>query len=195
MRPRTRLLLCAVMLTMGAWPLAAQGLGPEQGDIWVPDTTQEQWADVGHRAHTNHLILMQRGRTPSGPTGLVPSEVRAAYGLPAYTLGQSAGSQVIAVVDANDYPTAVADFNAFSQTFGLPQETGSGNVLQVVYATGNRPSANAGWSQEAAIDIEWAHAMAPAAKIVLVEAASSNFSDLLYAVQVAGTISGVRESP
>ena len=39
-----------------------------------------------------------------------------------------------------------------------------------------------------ALDIEWAHAMAPGAKIVLVEAASSSFSDLFKAVDVATSL-------
>ena len=46
----------------------------------------------------------------------------------------------------------------------------------MVYATGNKPSGNGGWNQEAALDIEWAHAMAPTAKIVLVEAKSASYS-------------------
>jgi kumamolisin len=44
---------------------------------------------------------------------------------------------------------------------------------------------NCGWNQEAALDIEWAHAMAPNAKIVLVEAASNSFANLFAAVDVA----------
>src|SRR5450756_245603 len=55
----------------------------------------------------------------------------------------------------------------------------------LVYAAGSKPRANCGWAQEAALDIEWAHAMAPSAKIVLVEAASNSFADLFAAVDVA----------
>jgi subtilase family serine protease len=43
------------------------------------------------------------------------------------------------------------------------------------------------------LDIEWAHALAPSAKIYLVEAASDSTSDLMYAVKVASAISGVKE--
>ncbi len=176
---------------------AMAGLLParaQEGVVIVPRSSQERPGEIGRRAHTNHLILWLPEQATGGPLGVSPAEARAAYGLPTYNLGAAAGTQVIAIVDAYDYPTAVADFNLFSQTFGLPQETGSGNVLQVVYASGFQPSYDPGWSQEEALDIEWAHAMAPTAKIVLVEAASSSFSDLLYAVDVAGTqIPGVRE--
>jgi subtilase family serine protease len=58
-------------------------------------------------------------------------------------------------------------------------------VFQVVYAGGRQPKANCGWAQEAALDIEWAHAMAPGARIVLVEAATNSFADLFKAIDVA----------
>ena len=47
---------------------------------------------------------------------------------------------------------------------------------------------NADWNIEAALDIEWAHAMAPNAKIYLVEAASNSYADLLNAVSVANSL-------
>ena len=186
-------LVCLLVVAAAAGSLGAQGLAQQGGTVIVPESNQERLQDVGRRAHTNHLVLMKRpGQNLTAPWGLNPGVIRAAYGLPAYT-GQTAGGQVIAIVDAYHYPTALADFNAFSQQFGLPQETGSGNAFQVVYATGTQPSYNSGWSQEAALDIEWAHAMAPSAKIVLVEAASNSFSDLLRAVDVASAVPGVRE--
>ena len=58
----------------------------------------------------------------------------------------------------------------------------------MIYAGGKKPRGNCGWNQEAALDIEWAHAMAPNAKIVLIEAASASFSDLLQAVDVANSM-------
>jgi subtilase family serine protease len=94
-------------------------------------------------------------------------------------------------VDAFDYPTALSDFNTFSGQFGLLKETStdafsdSNAVFQVVYANGVRPGGKCGWAQESALDIEWAHAMAPGAKIVLVEAASNSFADLFGAVNAA----------
>ena len=48
-----------------------------------------------------------------------------------------------------------------------------------------KPRADCGWAQEAALDIEWAHAMAPNAKIILVEAANNSFANLFRAVDVA----------
>ncbi|HEV2020915.1 MAG TPA: hypothetical protein VGQ94_00130 [Terriglobales bacterium] len=92
---------------------------------------------------------------------------------------------MIAIVDAFHYPTADNDLDVFSTQFGLPHCTIANGCFKVVYASGSQPSTNCGWAQETALDIEWAHAMAPNAKIVLVEAASNSFADLFAAVDVA----------
>jgi len=84
-----------------------------------------------------------------------------------------------------------------NSTRGATSSTSTNSVFQVVYATGQKPASGgstiASWNLEAALDIEWAHAMAPNAKIYLVEAASESTSDLMYAVKVASQISGVKE--
>jgi len=192
MKARLLILLCGLvgLLVSGVIPVCAQE--HLNGMVVWPDSSVEREHEIGLRAHTNHLILLHPQLGGGAPAGLTPDIIRAAYGLPAFT-GQTQGAQTIVIVDAYDYPTAVADFNAFSAQFGLPQETGDKKVLQVVYANGTQPSYNSGWSQEEALDIEWAHALAPTAKIVLVEAASNSLSDLLTAVDVAGTISGAQE--
>ncbi len=99
------------------------------------------------------------------------------------------GSKAIGIVDAYNYPTALADLNKFSTQFGLPTMTTS--TFKVLFAggtggcAGTDPGSNAGWETEQALDIEWAHAMAPHAKIFLVEAASENLSDLMTAEDCA----------
>lgn len=126
--------------------------------------------------------------------GYKPSDILAAYSMPA-----NGGSGAIAIVDAFDLPTSLADFNFFSTQFGLPTETSSNptastnKVFQVVYATGTKPQADKGWGGEIALDIEWAHAIAPKAKIYLVEAASNSDADLYYAETVAASLVGVKQ--
>lgn len=154
--------------------------------------------------HTNFIVNMplssQAMRAQAGSVapkasipGLHPAEVRSAYGV------TGSGQGVIAIVGAYHYSTALQDFNLFSSTFGLPTEpsgsaTASTNrVFQVVYQSSTAPVVNMGWGQEAALDIEWAHAMAPGAKIVLVEANSATGTDLLAAVQKAAAIPGVKQ--
>ena len=183
--PSTLPLAFAVLflVTCVSWAQA-----PKQFTILVPDTTVERAQDRGLRAHTNHLIRLEGkpafvGTAPAGET---PQTIRPVYNLPS-----TGGSQTIAIVDAFDYATAANDLNVFSSTLGLPAmpDCGSnGNVapcFKKVFAAGSKPRANCGWAQEAALDIEWAHAMAPNARIVLVEAASNSFIDLFTAVDIA----------
>jgi kumamolisin len=89
----------------------------------------------------------------------------------------------------NNAPLALKGVNSADSTpLALTSES-SGN-FQVVYASGTRPPTDptGGWELEESLDIEWAHAMAPGAKIFLVEAKSNSFSDLLTAEDVAGTL-------
>src|SRR5205807_5625583 len=74
--------------------------------------------------------------------------------------------------------------NTFSQAYGLA----TANFTKVNLAG---KKTDAGWAGEIALDVEWAHAIAPKAKIVLVEAASDSLSDLLKAVDVARSYAGV----
>lgn len=125
--------------------------------------------------------------------------------------------QIIVILDAYHNATAGADLNTFSAKFGLPACTlvpntykagtpintlvakpaaSSGCAFQVLYAnsTGgqaaNPPAVNAAWATEIALDVQWAHAMAPLAKIVLVEAASSSGNDLMNAMLFASKLGG-----
>jgi len=77
-------------------------------------------------------------------------------------------------------PNAAKDLAAFSTQFGLPAAN-----FQTVYASGKKPGYDAGWEFEESLDVQWSHAMAPGAQIVLVEAASSSFTDLMTAEDMA----------
>jgi len=103
----------------------------------------------------------------------------------ATTENPSGGGRVIAVVEAFDNPTAQADLNVFSAQFGLPPGT-----VTVVYANGSQPPIDptGGWEVESSTDIQWAHATAPGAQIIVVEAPDALFGDLLTAAFVAGNL-------
>jgi subtilase family serine protease len=133
-----------------------------------------------------------------------PLQIRAAYGVnniafPGSVTGDGSG-QTIAIVDAYYDPTITADVATFSQRFGLAPldgKNGDGTFTQVDLS-GKKTQSPPGddWTVETALDVEWAHAMAPKANIVLVEAASDNVdasgkpADLLNAVQYAATRTG-----
>ncbi len=160
-----------------------QGQGAEHAAVLIPDSSLEHAEDVGVRAHTNHLIKFDPQFVGTAPAGETPASIQAVYNIP--SLG---GSGTIAIVDAFHYATAENDFNVFSTQFGLLTATTAN--FQVI-TLGKR--SNCGWAQEAALDIEWAHAMAPGAKIVLVEAKSNSFADLFQAVDVAKALPGVTQ--
>lgn len=102
------------------------------------------------------------------------------------TQPSSGGSKAVAVVIAYHYPNAAADLATYSKQFGLPLPTA--NTFQVVFASGAQPANNPSWEFEAALDIEMTHAMAPKAKLFLVEARSNQYADLLLAVDKAGQL-------
>jgi len=123
------------------------------------------------------------GAAATTPTGLSPAQLRHAYGVD--LLANQGAGQTIAIVDAYDDPNIASDLNTFDSYYGLPACTTSNGCFQKIYASGRQPRSNSGWALEIALDVEWSHAMAPAAKIILVEAASNSFTNLLSAVDVA----------
>jgi subtilase family serine protease len=120
----------------------------------------------------------------SGPTGFGPVHILEAYNF--RNVKDKGKGQVIALVDAFDDSQAESDLGTFSTQFGLPACTTANGCFKVVYEGGKKPpSDTSGWSNEIAIDTQWAHAIAPAATIMLVEAQSNSFTDLLSAVDTA----------
>ncbi len=122
---------------------------------------------------------------PSGPptSAFAPAQVRHAYGFDQIT-NQGAG-QTIGIVDAYDDANAEKDLGVFSAQFGLPACTSSKGCYRIVYSNGKQPAANANWAVEISLDVQWAHAIAPKATIVLVETPSNSLSDLVNGVTTA----------
>ena len=178
-----------------------------KGHIVIPESSVEHAGDSGIMAHTHLRIMMPAGGVFTGapkPNELppfagfffeTPASIACIYHLAPHpkagcnpnetTANPTGGSGAIAVVDAFDTPNAAPDLAAFSAQFGLPPA-----VFQVVYASGTQPGLDpsGGWELESSLDIEWSHAMAPNARIFLVEANTNSFSDLFQAVAVASNL-------
>jgi subtilase family serine protease len=118
-------------------------------------------------------------------SAFTPTIIRHAYGFDMVP-NQGAG-QTIAVIDAYDDANIESDLATFSSQFNLPSCTSADGCFTKLYASGSQPAASAQWSIEIALDVEWAHAIAPQAKILLVEANSYALSDLLAGVDLAVT--------
>ena len=119
----------------------------------------------------------------STPAGLRPDQIRKAYGFD--QIVNKGKGQIIGIVDSFDHPAIEQDLATFNAMFGLSPCTTANGCFRKIYADGKKPPANALWALEIALDVEWAHAIAPEAKILLVEAGSDQLSSLLKAVDVA----------
>jgi subtilase family serine protease len=137
--------------------------------------------------HYAHHPLHVRPNASTSPTGLSPATIKSAYTFPT-SLTAGAG-KTIAIVDAYDDPSAEADLGVFSSQYGLPACTTANGCFAKVNQTGgaNYPRTNTGWALEISLDIQWAHAIAPGARILLVEATSNSFTNLLAAEDYAKT--------
>jgi subtilase family serine protease len=115
------------------------------------------------------------------PQGINPSQINVFYN---FSPSAQGAGQTIAIVDAYDNPNVEADLGVFSAQFGLPSCTTANGCFKKIFASGVQPPTDQGWGTEIALDVEWAHAVAPLAKIILVEGADASQS-LYDAVAVA----------
>lgn len=207
--PQGRLAAVLVaVVTACLWLIAAGPAGAQSGPgpltatrhmLVIPASSQAQPGDAGVRAHTNIRLMVPVVPAPAeAPPYLgygyeTPASLACVYRLVqpipgcnpnATTNTPAGGSQTIAIVDAYDDPDAAGDLADFSAQFGIP---GGAGDFKVVYAAGTAPPEDptGGWELEESLDIEYSHAMAPRAKLYLVEANSNDNTDLFYAVTVA----------
>ena len=130
--------------------------------------------------------------------------------LTAAQAAQLGAGQTIYVVGARHNPNTAAELAAFNQKFGLPACTTKAISptaalplapanpkaceLSVVYATPNgtmssaAPAYDSGWATELALDVQWTHATAPLARIVLVEAPDPSLNSLVGAIRLANAM-------
>jgi kumamolisin len=187
---------------------AAQGQF-RKGHIMVPQSSVARPGDVGKLAHTHLRVLMPDSGPLTINAAAKPNELPPVLGLffetPASlacvyrlvphpmpgcnpdqtTQTATGGSGAIAIVDAFDDPNAVSDLAIFSEIFGLPPAD-----LTVVYASGTKPGLDptGGWELEESLDLQYSHAMAPHARIFLVEAATNSGNDIFNAIILAGNL-------
>jgi subtilase family serine protease len=155
--------------------------------------------------------MNRRCRSATGPrlerlderlllSALTPAQIDSAYGLNAITFAKGAfkgdgAGQTIAIIDVDYDPSIFSDLVAFDAKNNLP------NLVQTATpsATGLFPNGQSGftaldlagtttnptWNEEEALDVEMAHATAPRASIVLVEAKTAGVYDFINAIQAA----------
>ena len=134
---------------------------------------------------THCYARVLRPQASTSPTGLSPAIIQSAYNFP--TSSTAGAGMTIAIVDAYNDPTAASDLAVFSSQYGLPACTTANGCFKKVNQTGggSYPRTDSGWALEISLDIEWAHAIAPGAHILLVEAKTNSFANLLAAEDYA----------
>ncbi len=154
---------------------------------WIPSALASLALAAGgsaqtlHPVHTNVQVRPAAIAIPVGPLlpddlvrfnvlhGYTPADIAAAYGVDAlHREGWTGQGQTIVIVVSYGSPTALQDLQTFSTRFGLPVPD-----LTVIYPDG-QPSLNSSdklsWVGETSLDLQWAHAIAPAARLVLIAA-------------------------
>jgi subtilase family serine protease len=145
------------------------------------------------RCHA-HVITDDKGKPLAKPTpqqpALTPADLRAAYRLPLFSPPAPGTGGTIAIVDAYHYPTAERDLATYRAQYGLGDCTEASGCFTQVDQTGgtNYPAVDAGWAQEAALDLDMASAICPNCNLILVEANSNYLTDLGAAVNRAAAM-------
>lgn len=118
----------------------------------------------------------QCARARPGAACYSPTQLQTAYDLPGlYARGITGKGQTIAIVDSFGSPTIQQDLDHFDAAFGLPAPPS----LKTIAPAGALPPFDAnnpdmvGWAEETTLDVEYAHAMAPQAKILVVATPTS----------------------
>lgn len=128
------------------------------------------------------------------PQGYTPAQIRSAYGFDQLTwsngtIKADGAGQTIAIVAAYNDPYIGSDLSRFDAQFGIPDPPQL--IVANQYGGTRLPKTNGDWALEISLDVEWAHAIAPGANILLVEANSESVSDLMAAVNLARSVPGV----
>jgi len=136
---------------------------------------------AGILPQVQHPLLYHPSSTgvPGSPP-YIPSDIRQGYDFnPLYARGVNGTGTRIAIVDAYGNPTMSKDLSTFDSISGLPPAT-----MNTYYPDGQPAVRNSGWALETALDVEWAHAIAPAATIDLVVSYDSGLGHMFDAMSL-----------
>ena len=130
-----------------------------------------------------HIFIPDGNVNPQVGNGETPASLACIYGLVAPTSGcpkngtlvPTGGSNAIGVVEYGDYSSVGTDLITFSNQYALGGNT---NIIHLCYPGPSCPNnAGTGWDLEEALDVEYAHAMAPSAQIIVVSFTNDPLGD------------------
>jgi subtilase family serine protease len=165
-------------------PISVGTPGGSTEEVAAPGTDQGAAGDSGGgmavplvKAHQVAAPNSIHINAAGGAAPFSPQQIQQAYGFS--HLSQNGSGQTIYIVDAFNDPNISSDLQTFDSQWGLP------NPNFTVHKMSSRVRGNTSWGVEESLDVEWAHAIAPQANIVLVEATTNSNSNLYAAVDWA----------
>ena len=177
MKRRTLIAVVVAVLALAITGLASDLSSPAKGTIITPPSSI---VGAPGKVHTPLYIFIPDDKVLNNsiPNGETPYSIACIYGVVPPTSGcpkgsgnlPTGGAKAIAVIEYGTYSNVQSDLNTFDAQFGLPNTT----IVQLCWPSGQQCQNNAGtgWDIEEALDVQYAHAMAPNATIIV-----SSFSD------------------
>ena len=144
-------------------------------------------AVVSDRAASNsfQLFTCQLGKV-AGVNCYDPFQIRHAYGTDKLiSAGWDGTGKTIVIIDAFQSPNIQSELGTFDNFYGLPAPQFTQIAPQGLTAFDDTSRDQQGWAEEISLDVEWAHAIAPGANIVLVLSKSDQDADILAATKYA----------
>ncbi len=201
------------LVAAGTLAAYARGLNTDQSDQRDQAREERIRVELDKLAHVRHrqvcdaqevdgvkcharVVSDSKGgpRVNAVPSGYGPKQFLGAYNLSG--LASSNPAPLIAIVDAYNHPRIASDLDTYSATFGIPKlpscsgpiknsQTPCFQKMNQNGGTSSFPKSNSGWALEIALDVEVAHAACQNCRILLVEANSASYSNLLKAIDTA----------
>ena len=191
-KPSLSVKLGAACLSVAAFTAYSVGVAAPADATASPYTVHRIKVDPDAVHVSNNLDAATFSCQPSpidgsqGPKCYSPAEMQKAYGADGFIArGGDGTGRTIVIVDAYVNPYIASDLKLFDALFDLPDPVLDNYVMPGTPAFDPADANQVGWGGETTLDVEWAHAMAPGAKIELVSAASNEDADILSATQYA----------
>jgi len=133
-----------------------------------------------------HVFGCQTQTTPGGIVCYSPEQIQNAYNItPLLKAGITGKGKTIVIIDAFQNPAMADDLAAFDAAFGLPAPNFTQVAPDGLTPFDDTDANQVGWAGEITLDVQWSHAVAPGANIVLVLAKSNQDADILSATKYA----------
>jgi len=151
---------------------AVSGLAQVPGKMIAPPSTLVR--TPGHVRTPLYIFIPDKNVNPLVGSGETPASLACIYGLVPNTPGcprngtllPTGGTKAIAVLEYGNYSAVQSDLNTFSSEYGIG---GNSTIINLCFPSGGSCPANngTGWDLEEALDVEYAHALAPNAQIIV----------------------------